>query len=88
MLSAFAGGKVKAGQEVGQDQDWSIGFLTGLRQHPSMPFFVAHHLWVCLQIFTSSKKSGLKKINKLEEILFLIRNFSFLLAFPSISLLQ
>jgi len=36
-LSAFAGGKFKAGEEVGQNRDWSVGFLPGLRQHPSIP---------------------------------------------------
>lgn len=36
-LSAFAGGKFKAGEAVGQDQDWSLDFLLSPRQHTSVP---------------------------------------------------
>lgn len=37
MLSAFPGGKLEAGEEVGQDRGWSTGSLPSPRRHPSVP---------------------------------------------------
>lgn len=84
-LSAFAGGKFKAGMEVGQDEDRSLD-MPGPRQHPSVPRCGTPPLNLLAKWSSPLRKVGLKKIkikNKERKNGFFfpsVRNFSAFLA--------